>query len=62
MLHFVFLTYVIALIAFAMALWAVLEVREMKKNDKRKTTQRRIQQITQPTNTVYKSTAKGHWD
>lgn len=59
MVHFVFLTYIIALIAFAMALWAVLEVREMKKNDRRKVIQRRIDSLKQP---VYKSTAKGHWD
>ena len=54
--NFIFVTYIIALIALAMALYAVLEVREMKKTERRKVIQRRIEQLTKP---VAKS--KSHW-
>ena len=60
MTTFVFITYVLALISLAISLWVAIELHYIRKQNERKNVKPRS--YPQPTNTVYKSTAKGHWD
>ena len=57
--EFILATYVLALIALVASVWAIVEVRELKKSLFRRQIEKRLQQVVESTKTKPK---KGLWD
>ena len=57
--EFILATYVLALISLVCSIWAIVEVREMRKSAQRRQIEKRLQQVVESTKTKPK---KGLWD
>jgi hypothetical protein len=55
---FIFATYILSLVAFSISLYAIIEVLDLKRQNRRKIIEKRLDQIVQQT----KRPAKGLWN